>query len=105
MSIAATLYDAIPYGEEYRWGGPGKTLLFDLACRLAPRVPLIKLVKLDGDVCPYLAPLIVPTLVCVGETLVTLEGMQITMIIREAFNNMILKEAGCNYNNYRLVSK
>ena len=64
MSIAATLYDAIPYGEEYRWGGQGKTLLFDLACRLAPRVPLIKLVKLDRDVCPYLAPLIVPTLVC-----------------------------------------
>ena len=39
-----------------------------------------------------------------GETLVVPEGMQITMIIREAFDDTLLREAGHNYNNYRLVS-
>ena len=32
------------------------------------------------------------------------EGTQIMMITREVFNNMLLKEAGHNHDNYRLVS-
>ena len=47
----------------------------------------------------------VATLVQVGKTLVVPEGTHITMMTREAFNNMLLKEAGHNYNNYRLVSR
>ena len=39
-----------------------------------------------------------------GETLVVPEGTHIITMTREAFNNMLLKEASCNYDNYRLVS-
>ena len=34
-----------------------------------------------------------------------LESMQITVMTREAFDNMLIKETICNYNNYRLVSR
>ena len=80
-------------------------LLFEIACGLAHRVPLTKLVELDGDIRPYLATLMVAALVWVGETLVVPEGTRITMMIREAFDNMLLKEASHNYNNYGLVSQ
>ena len=46
----------------------------------------------------------VAALVRAGETLVVLEGMRISMMTREAFDNMLLKEAGHNYDNYGLVS-
>ena len=46
----------------------------------------------------------VATLVWVGEILVVLEGMQITMMIWEAFDNIHLKDASSNYNSYGLVS-
>ena len=69
------------------------------------RVPLTKLVELDGDVRPYLATLMVATLVQVGETLVVPEGTRISTMTREAFNNMLLKEASRNYDNYGLVSR
>ena len=48
--------------------------------------------------------LMVATLAWEGKTLVVLEGTRITMITREAFDNMLLKEAGHNYDNYGLVS-
>ena len=54
---------------------------------------------------PYLAALMFAALALVGKTLVVLEGTQITMITREAFDNMLLKEASHNYDNYGLVSK
>ena len=100
----AALFDAIPRGKGGKQRGPSRTLLFDVACRLARRVPLTKLVELDGDVCTYLATLMVATLARMGKTLVVLEGTQISTMTREAFDNMLLKEAGCNYNNYWLVS-
>ena len=43
--------------EGGRWRGPGKTLLFDIAHGLAQRVPLTKLVELDGDIHLYLTAL------------------------------------------------
>ena len=46
----------------------------------------------------------VATLVWVGETLVVPESTHITMMTREAFNNMLLKEVSRNYDNYGLVS-
>ena len=98
------LFDAIPCGEGGRWRGLGKTLLFDvIPCRLSQRVLLTKLVELDGDICPYLTTLMVATLARAGETLVILEGTQITMMTREAFDNMLLKEASHNYDNYGLL--
>ena len=98
------LFDAIPWGEGGRWRGLGKTLLFHIACRLARRVLLTKLVELDEDICPYLATLMMATLVCMGETLLILEGMQIMTMTKEAFGNIFLKEAAHNYDNYRMVS-
>ena len=47
----------------------------------------------------------VTALMWVGETLVMLEGMQIMMMTREAFENMLLKEVGSNYNYYGLLSR
>ena len=105
MPIVAALFDAIPRGEGGRRRGPGKTLLFDVSYRLAQRVPLTKLVELDGEIGPYLATLMVASLARAGKTLVVPEGICITMMIWEAFNNMLLKEAGHNYNNYGLVSR
>ena len=101
---AAALFDTIPRGKGGKRRGPSRTLLFDVARRLAHRVPLTKLVELDGDVCPYLTALMVATLVWAGETLVVPEGTRISMMMREAFNNMLLKEAGRKYNNYGLIS-
>ena len=104
MPIAAALFDAIPRGKGGKWRGPSRTLLFDIARGLARRVPLTKLVELDGDVQPYLAALMVATLVRAGKTLVVPEGTPISMMTRQAFDNMLLKEASRNYDNYGLVS-
>ena len=103
-SVVAALFYAIPKGEGGRQRGLSKTLLFDVTHGLAHRVPLTKLVELDGDACPYLATLMVATLAWVGENLVVPEGTCITMMTREAFNNILLKGASHNYDNYRLVS-
>ena len=101
----AALFDTIPRGEGGKWRGPSKTLLFDVARGLARRVPLTKLVELDGNIRPYLATLMVAALARAGETLVAPEGTRISMMTREAFDNMLLKEAGRNYDNYGLVSR
>ena len=61
--------DVIPQGESGCRRGPSRTLLFDVARGLARRVPLTKLVELDGDVRPYLAALMVAALVRAHETL------------------------------------
>ena len=103
--VAAALFDAIPRSKGGKQRGPSKTLLFDVARRITHRVPLTKLVELDGDVHPYLAALMVASLAWAGETLVVPEGTRITTMTREAFNNMLLKKAGCNYDNYGLVSQ
>ena len=103
--IAAALFDAIPRGKGGKQRGPSRMLLFNVAHRLARRVPLTKLVELDGDVRPYLTALMVAALARVGETLVVPEGTRISTMTREAFDNMLLKEPGRNYDNYRLVSR
>ena len=103
--IAAALFDAIPRGEGGKRRGPSRTLLFNVAHGLARRVLLTKLVELESNICPYLAALMVATLARVGETLVVPEYTHISKMTREAFDNTLLKEAGCNYDNYRLVSR
>ena len=101
----AALFDAIPRGEVGKRRGLSRTPLFDIAHGLAHRIPLTKLVEVDGDVRPYLAALMVAALAWAGETLVVPEGMRISTMTREAFDNMLLKEARRNYNNYGLVSR
>ena len=105
MPIAAALFDAIPRGKGGKRRGPSRTLLFNITRGLARRIPLTKLVELDGDVHPYLATLMVAALAWAGETLVVPEGTRISMMTTEAFNNMLLKEASRNYDNYGLVSR
>ena len=87
----AALFYTIPHDEGGRWRGPGKTLLFDVAHGLARRVPLTKLVELDGDIYPYLTALMLATLAWACKTLVVLEGTWITIITNEAFDSMFLK--------------
>ena len=103
--IVAALFNAIPRGKGGKQKGLSRTLLFDITHGLAHRVPLTKLVELDGDVHPYLTALMVATLARVGKALVVPEGTRITTMKREAFYNMLLKEAGCNYDNYGLVNR
>ena len=64
------LFDTILCGKGGRQRGQGKTILSEVARGFSQRVPLTKLVKLDGDVWPYLTALIVATLAQVGVTLV-----------------------------------
>jgi hypothetical protein len=59
--------DALPRGSRR---GPARTLMFDVARGLARRVPLTKLMALDGDVRPYLASLIVSALHRAGDKLI-----------------------------------
>ena len=75
-----------------------------MARGLAGRVLLTKLVELDGEICLYLTALMVAILAQAGETWVVSKGTWITTMIRESFDNMLLKETSHNYNNYRLVS-
>ena len=103
--VAAALFDAIPRGKGGKRRGLSRTLLFDITHGLAHRVLLTKLVELDGDVHPYLSALMVATLAWAGKTLVVPEGTRISMMTREAFDNMLLKEASCNYDNYGLVRR
>ena len=105
IPTVVALFDAILHEEGRRLKGPGKNLLFYIAHGLAQRIPLIKLVELDGAIYPYLATLMVATLAHMGKTLVMPERPWIMMMAREAFNNMLLKESSCIYDNYGLVSR
>ena len=82
-----------------------RTLLFDIARGLARRVPLTKLVELDGDVRPYLAALMVAALVRAHETLVVPDTLQLRRVSLEAFENMLQAEAGKAYDNYGTISR
>ena len=79
--------------------------MFDIACGLAQRVPLTKLVALDRDIRIYLTKLMVTLLAWAGEALIVLESMKAIMITREAFNNMLLKKTSHNFDSYGLVSR
>ena len=97
--------DVLPRGESGRRRGPSRTLLFDVARGLARRVPLTKLVELDGDVRPYLAALMVAALMRAHETLVVPDTLQLRRVSLEAFENMLQAEAGKAYDNYGTISR
>jgi hypothetical protein len=83
--------DAVPRGSRR---GPSRTLMFDVARGLARRVPLTKLVALDGDVRPYLASLMVSALHRAGDKLIVPDSLQLKRVSEEAFEEMLKKEAG-----------
>ena len=86
---SAFVADVLPRGETGRRRGPSWTLLFDVARGMARRVPLTKLVELDGDVRPYLAALMVAALARAHETLIIPDTLQCKRISLEAFENML----------------
>ena len=86
---SAFMADVIPRGEAGRRRGPSRTLLFDVARGLARRVPLTKLVELDGDVRPYLAALMVAALARAHETLIIPDTLQCKRVSLDAFENML----------------
>ena len=72
MTTAADLYDATLYilcGEGSSQRGSRKTLMFDITCVLARRVPPAKLAELDGDIHPSLAALMFAVLEWASEAL------------------------------------
>lgn len=79
-------------------------MLFDVARGLARRVPLTKLVELDGDVRPYLASLMVSALHRAGDRLVVPKDMDVQRVTREQFENMLAEDAGRSYNNYGTIA-
>ena len=81
---------ALPRGSK----APTRTLLFDVARGLARRVPLTKLVELDGDVRPYLASLMVAALHRAKDTLTVPDDLRIDYVTREQFENMLSRDAG-----------
>ena len=89
--IAAALFDAIPRGKGGKWRGPSRTLLFDVTRGLARRVPLTKLVELDGDVHPYLTALMVAALARAGKTLVVPEGTCISTMTKGSLQQHVVE--------------
>ena len=67
MPTVAALYDAILCSRGGRQRGTRKTSLFDTAYGLPCRIPLTKLVELDGEICLYLKALMVALLLQAGE--------------------------------------
>ena len=79
-------------------------MLNDIARGLARRVPLTKLVQLDGDVRPYLASLMITALHKAGDTLVIPDKMTIKRLTEEEFDNLLKEEAGKTYDNYGTIA-
>lgn len=69
-------------------------MLQDIARGLARRVPLTKLVTLDGDVRPYLASLLVSAMHRAGDELVIPGDMRVRQLTTEEFENMLKFQAG-----------
>ena len=97
------LYNAILCSDGDKWKGPMETLLFDIIHRLDYRVHFTKLVELDEDICPYLATLMATVLAQIGEALAVPKSTIVTMMTREAADNMLMKKSGYNYANNWLI--
>jgi hypothetical protein len=78
---------------------PARLMLNDIAQGLARRVPLTKLVQLDGDMRPYLAALMIAALHKAGDTLVIPDKMAIKRLTKEEFDNLLKTKAGKTYDN------
>jgi hypothetical protein len=80
-------------------------MLNDIARGLARRVPLTKLVELDGDVRPYLAALMIAALHKAGDALVVPDQMTIRKVTEQEFENLLVSEAGKAYDNYGIIGR
>ena len=77
--------DYVPRGENGRRKGPARELLLDVARGLARRVPLTKLVALDGDVRPYLASLMVAAMHKAKDKLIVPNDMEVEKVSPQVF--------------------
>ena len=93
----------LPAGSHRK--GPAKTMLQDIARGLARRVPLTKLVSLDGDIRPYLAALMVSALHKAGEALAIPDDMKLHKMTLENFNALLEAKAGESYDNYGMIAQ
>ena len=91
--------------KDSKYKGLRRTIVYNITHRLAQQVLPNRYAKLDGDIRPYLAALMDAKLVWAEEALVALKSTYITMIIREAFDNILLHKARCKFNTNSLVSK
>ena len=79
-ALAVNTAQLIPTGTKRT---PARTFLQDVARGLARRVPLTKLVALDGDVHPYMAALMVSALHRAGDELIVPDSMKLRKITEE----------------------
>lgn len=99
------LLDSVPRGEGGRRRGPARTMMHDIARGLARRVPLTKLVALDGDVRPYLAALMVAAIHKAKGELIIPEDLKFRRVTINEFENMIAKDSGRVYDNYGTIAQ
>ena len=99
------LAETFPRGEYGTRRKPARTVMFDIARGLARRVPLTKLVAMDGDVRPYLAALMVAALSRAKDTLVVPDDLRIQTVTRENFENMLAEQSGRAYDNYGTIAE
>lgn len=100
---AVNTANLLPTGAQRR--APARTMLQDIAKGMARRVPLTKLVSLDGDVRPYLASLLVSAMHRAGDQLVVPNDLKIKTLTTDEFENLLRMQAGQNYDNYGMIAK
>ena len=66
---------------------------------------MTKLVELDRDVRPYLAALMIAVLHKAGDALVVPDQMTIQKVTQQEFENLLVAEAGKNYDNYGIIGR
>ena len=77
--------------------------MYDVARGFARQVPLTKLVNLDLDIRPYLTSLMISALHRHNDELVIPQGLKFRQVPIEHFENMIMKKAGENYDQWGAI--
>ena len=73
---------------------PAQTLLFDVVHTLTKKVPLMKLVKLDQDIRPYLATLMVAAMAKAGQVLHVPRRLEVREVSDTEFDSLLWSMAG-----------
>ena len=77
--------------------------MWDVARAFARRVPMTKLVHLDANIQPYLAALMIAALKHHKETLKISDSINYEIVPDAEWQNMILRDASKNYNQYGVI--
>ena len=79
------------------------SMMWDVARGFARRVPMTKLVHMDSDIRPYLAALMIAALYHHGKTLKFPQGMKYEILPVKDWENMIMKDAARNYDQWGVI--